>query len=318
MSMEKEIGGYFGLETFQGREYYPDLLAVNSARNALLYLLKAKKIKKIYIPYFLCDSVFMLCEREKYEYEYYSINQDFTPNFSKELSEGEYLYCVNFYGQITNSKIKQLRKQYKNLIIDNVQAFFQKPVKGVDTLYSCRKFFGVPDGAYVYTPATLDEKLKTDESKERMKHILGRFEGQATEYYSDFKDNDESFIHLELRLMSKLTQNILRAVDYKQVKRKRNENYKTLEMGLGQYNPLKLNRPDGAYCYPFYCKNGMQIKKKLAEKKIYVPTLWANAVEIGGEIEKDYAKNILPLPCDQRYGKEEMEYMIRQVLECIN
>ena len=56
--MIKEIGGYLEFEKFNGKEYYSRLLAVNNARNALLYLLRVRKIKKIYIPYFLCDSVF--------------------------------------------------------------------------------------------------------------------------------------------------------------------------------------------------------------------------------------------------------------------
>ena len=77
----KEIGGYFGLEQFAGREYHEGLLAVNSARNALAYLIKARNIQKLYIPYFLCDSVSNVCQREGCPVEYYLINIDFTPRF---------------------------------------------------------------------------------------------------------------------------------------------------------------------------------------------------------------------------------------------
>ena len=73
----KEIGGYFGLEEFCGREYYQGLVAVNNARNALVYLIKAKSIKKLFVPYFLCDSVSSVCEREGCVYEYYCIDEDF-------------------------------------------------------------------------------------------------------------------------------------------------------------------------------------------------------------------------------------------------
>jgi len=31
----KEIGGYFGIERFNGSEYYPDLKALNTGRVAL-------------------------------------------------------------------------------------------------------------------------------------------------------------------------------------------------------------------------------------------------------------------------------------------
>ena len=64
----KEIGGYFGLEPLMNRPYYPDLIAVNNARNALLYIIKARKVRKLFIPYFLCDSVSNLCLREQIEF----------------------------------------------------------------------------------------------------------------------------------------------------------------------------------------------------------------------------------------------------------
>ena len=86
-----EIGGYFGLEQFNGVEYYSDLIAVNNGRSALLYILKSKNIKKLYIPFFLCDSVSQMCEREGYEYEYYNVKSDFMPSFDKSLKKNEYL-----------------------------------------------------------------------------------------------------------------------------------------------------------------------------------------------------------------------------------
>lgn len=311
--MRQEIGGYFQLEKLINKEYYSNLIALNSARNALLYVLKARKIKKIYLPYFLCNSVEEMCKRENFEYEFYHIGQDFLPIFDKKLGDDEFLYIVNYYGQVNEEIIKQLHVQYGNIIIDNVQAFFQKPTQGVDTIYSCRKFFGVPDGSYLFTLAKIEDTFETDVSKDRMKHLLGRYEGTATEYYEDFKANDHSFKDLGLCYMSALTHNILGAIDYKQVKQKREENYAVLARSLGAKNLLLLHMPVAPYCYPFYCKNGMEIKKRLAQKKIFVPTLWPNVLELEGTLEKDYAENILPLPCDQRYGKEEMKYILKEI-----
>lgn len=314
----KEIGGYFGLEHFSGTEYYPELVAVNNGRNALLYLLKARHIRKLYIPYFLCSSVAEMCKREGYTYVFYAIGRDFLPIFEGTLAEGEYLYIVNYYGQISNCKAMELKTRYGNIIMDNVQAFFQKPVEGIDTVYSCRKFFGVPDGGYVATDAHLEEELCTDVSKDRMKHVLGRLEGTASEYYQDFKANDMSFHSLPLQRMSALTHNLLRGIDYEAVRQQRNENFALLHSVLGSRNALELAVPEGPYCYPLYCEDGMTIKKRLAERKIYVATLWPNVLELGNCVEKDYARNILPLPCDQRYDAEDMRRMIAEVLACIS
>lgn len=310
----KEIGGYFGLEEFCGKEYHGDLIGVNSGRNALLYILKAKNVKKLFIPLFLCDTVYKLCERENYPFEFYSVNRNFLPVFDRELKEDEWLYIVNYYGQISNEQVTCLKEKYGNIIFDNVQAFFQKPVRGVDTVYSCRKFFGVPDGGYVATDKLLLEELPQDSSKDRMKHILGRFEESGSEYYAYFQENDEKFYEEELKQMSPVTHNILRAVDYDKVRQKRNENYSVLQEALGKQNKLNFNMPDGPYCYPFYCENGMQLKKRLADKKIYVATLWPNVFGMGDVLAQDYAENILPLPCDQRYSKADMEYLVLQLL----
>lgn len=314
----KEIGGYFGLEQLKSQEWYDGLVAVNSARNALLYLLKARDIKKVYIPYYLCDTVYMVCQKYGYEYEYYHIDEDFLPVFKKTLEEKEYLYVVNFYGQISNETIFLLKEKYGNIIVDNVQAFFQKPIENIDTIYSCRKFFGVPDGAYLSTTAMLNEALNVDASKDRMVHILGRYEGVASDFYQYFQENDESFYELELRHMSKLTHNILGAVDYEHVRKQRNDNYAILEKYLGQLNGKKFIMPEGPYCYPLYCRNGMVIKKYLAQKKIYVATLWPNVLEVGETLEKDYAENILPLPCDQRYSEDDMLRIVEEIRKCIS
>lgn len=314
----KEIGGYFGMEKFRGTEYHTDMLRLNNARNALLYLFRARGIEKLYIPYFLCDSVSNMCDRFELYYEYYHIDRNFMPVVDRELDENEYLYVVNFYGQLSNETIHGLKNRFGRIIVDNVQAFFQRPVQGVDTIYSCRKFFGVPDGSYLATDVRLPVRLEQDVSMDRMKHILGRFEGSATEYYADFKRSDSTYAASELLEMSKLTQNLLRCIDYSFVCRRREENYALLNMDLREKNLLNLSVPVGPYCYPFYCENGMEIKKYLASRNIYVATLWPNVLKMDVALERDYACNILPLPCDQRYGQEDMERVIKEVKKCIS
>ena len=68
--MKKEIGGYLELEEPAGQEYYPDLCGVNLGRTALLWLMEARKCRKIYLPFFLCDSVTGACERSGAEIEF--------------------------------------------------------------------------------------------------------------------------------------------------------------------------------------------------------------------------------------------------------
>lgn len=309
--MKKEIGGYLELEQFTGNEYYPELYKVNLGRTALLWLIESHECNKILLPYFLCDSVIDICKN--IEVEFYSLDENLRPILSRPygLEEGEWLYLVSYYGQLTDERIIEYKENYDRIIVDHTHAFFQKPVPGVDTLYSCRKFFGLCDGAYVSTNITLTAGKPLDISHNRMSHVLGRYEEDAGTFYQQMLDNASTYHHSEIRKMSKLTENLLRAIDYKKVKSQREKNYRILKEALPSNNPFSQYLPEGPFAYPFYCENGIQVRKALAAKKIFVPTNWSNVIKNMPEtsLEYQWAANILPLPCDQRYGKEEMLYM---------
>ena len=315
----QEIGGYLELEFFRGQTYYPDAVAVNNARSALLYILRARNVRKVFLPYYLCGDVMALCKREGISYELYHIDESFLPIFDHLPKPDEMLYVVNYYGFIDAEREAEILHRFKRVIFDHVQAFYQRPIPGGDTVYSCRKFFGVPDGGYAATDARLNQPLEQDRSQDRFRHLLGRFEGpSASAFYEDFKRSEVAFEAATLREMSSLTQNLMRGIDYEAVRQKREENFQTLSDRLAARNILQADKPLGPYAYPLYCKDGPKVRRKLAEKKIFVPTLWPNVLEQGNDLERDFTANILPLPCDQRYNKEDMMRVAAEVLKCID
>ena len=200
-----------------------------------------------------------------------------------------------------------------------MQAFFQKPVKGIDTIYSCRKFFGVPDGAYLYSNKNISKTLEQDFSYNRMNFLLGRFEKSANEFYSEYSANNKFFMNEPIKQMSKITKNIMKGIDYDYVINKRNQNFSYLSERLSSINKLNIKFSVGPFAYPLYLENGSEIRKKLQEKNVYIPTLWPNVFDLCKEnmLEYQYAKNILPIPCDQRYGMEEMGFKSREWLHIV-
>ena len=116
--------------------------------------------------------------------------------------------------------------------------------------------------------------------------------------------------------MSPLTENLLRAVDYERIRNTRTENYNRLHAALGNANELILRPVEGAYAYPLLLADGERIRQKLIEQMIYVPTLWPNVLcdPAAGSTARRLARDILPLPCDQRYGPGEMDAVIAAVL----
>lgn len=314
----REIGGYLELEHNFGSLYHNKAIALNSARNCLQYLIQTKNIKHLFLPKLLCSCIKTICKNSNVKISFYNTDYKLRPNF-KNIATNEFIYFVNYYGQINNSELTSLSQQYPNLIVDNVQAYFQKPIPNVDTIYSCRKFFGVPDGGFLYTNLYPDIELELEKSYDRMKPILGRFEDTASNFYSSYCYEEKIFDNLALRKMSKLTKNLLRGINYEEIKLKRERNFLLLDKNFSSVNQLSLCLPEGPYMYPLYIPNGAEARKKLHKKNIYVPTLWPEVLELCSSNDSEYnlTQDILPIPIDQRYNKADMEYLIDIINKCI-
>ena len=314
--MHREIGGYLELERFTGPMLHEDALALSCGRACLSYLIEQREIRKIALPDYNCDVVAEACRAHGIRMRYYTVGADLRPA-DLRLDEDEWIYLVNYYGQLTKDELQRYAKRFPKLIVDNAQAYFDSPLAGVDTIYTCRKFVGVADGGFLYTAAPAKE-LPRDESLERMDFVLGRFERTAGEFFAASTRNNDSLSTTPKR-MSALTENLLHAVDYERIKKQRTENFRTLHEGLGALNSLKLRAVEGAYVYPLMRPEGQTLRRKLIERKIYIPQLWGNVPE---EQPADsaacmLAERIIPLPCDQRYGAEEMAFIIAAVRDCI-
>ncbi len=342
----KEIGGFIPFEQFHNKMLYDGGIKLNCGRNALKFLVRARKIKKILIPYFLCDSVEKALIDENVEVLYYHIGWDFklvltqtdlnSAQGGTEIEQGKgtisegakrvhqeenrlretYIYLVNFYGQISNSYIREFHVSHPNLIVDNVQSYFQEPLEGIDTIYSCRKYFGVSDGAILFSDAKLGENIGTDISYQRMHYVLGGFERPESEFFKEHdRKNNDIFEQEPIKRMSSLTENILHGIDYEFIKKRRTENFSFLHEALGSKNRLKLTIPDGAFMYPFYTENAEEIRIELFKQHIYIPQFWEEVLSITkpDDIEYKLTKNILPLPVDQRYDTKTMRILAEKL-----
>lgn len=311
----KEIGGYIEFEHFHGDMLHDNAVRLNCGRNALAYLIRAKQIRKLAIPYFICDSVVDTARKYGAAVRFYHVTKDLRPGEDASQGEDEWLYLVNYYGQVSSREILELRERCPRVIVDNSQAYFAPPADNTDTLYSCRKFFGVSDGALLFTDALLDEELETDQSYQRYEFLMGRLERSASEFYARYVSNNHLFKDEPLKRMSLMTENLLHGIDYQYIQQKRTDNFRHLHELLGSMNQLDVTVPEGAFAYPLLLENAAQIRKMLIADKIYIPVLWpdAEARAPEGSIDEMLAGHILPIPCDQRYGAEEMEYISSKI-----
>ena len=313
----KEIGGFFEIENTPttDNEFHYNCYRINTARNALAFLIREKHIKKIFLPFYLCDCVKNTCINEGCACCFYRIDSNMLPIIDWNTIGNDYLYIVNYYGLISDSFFLNIKKICPNIIVDNVHAFFRKPLNGIDTIYSCRKFFGVPDGAYLFTESKFDFYLKVDDSSTRLEHLYGRKKRSAFEYFDKYRASEKELDYLEPRKMSTFTADIMKKIDYASCRKKREINFAYLHKHLCKYNKIVIedvaNIP-GPFSYPFEIENAEAIRDILIQNKIYIPLLWKEAIHFG-ENEEAFSRLILPIPCDQRYNIDDMERIISTI-----
>ena len=308
----KPIGGYFELELPRHPEYHAEAIALNSGRFALEYILRCRQYNKVYLPYFTCDSVLEPILKLGLPYEFYHIDRKYHITDEITLADGEALIYTNYWG-LQDSYCKTLAAKYgKQLILDYTQAFYSKPIAGIDTAYSCRKFFGVPDGGYLYTDAKADFEIKQDESYNRMDSLVKRIDISPEAGYGDFRRVSEEFEAASIRYMSKFTKRMMQGVDYEAVAQRRIDNYNYLRKHLGG-RPLHYG--EVPMIFPYESEQGQNLRKQLIAQKVFVAKYWPNVDEWAGEVASEtwMANHILPLPIDQRYTELDMARIVELI-----
>lgn len=320
----KPIGGYFSLELNDGAERHSGALRLNAGRYALEYLLRARGYRKVYLPYYICDSVLQPFDRTGVKYEFYRINEQLEPAEKLTPADDEAVLYVNYFG-LKNRFVETFCDTCRNTILDFTQAFYSEKA-GIygdkdhpcDTFYSCRKYFGVPDGAYLYTDCLLDEELPQDESFERMAFLTKRIDRSPQEGYADFHANDQRLASVGMKRMSRLTERMMQSIDYGTKADKRIRNFQMLDKVLRDSNRFKWDLDHGTVplVYPYYVENGAELRQKLIDHQVFCARYWPNVLEWcnPGEWEYQLAENLVCLPIDQRYGEEEMKRILERII----
>lgn len=310
----KEIGGYFELSLIKHKHYHKGI-RLNSGRNAILYIAIANKFKKIYVPSYICDASFSQLTGYGIQVEFYKIDSSFYPVKDFDAQKNEAVLYVNYFG-LFDSNSKRVQDDFSHSIIDNSQAFYSEVGKEGNSMYSPRKFFGVPDGSYAYSRQKLIQKKlrKEKDSFKRIAHLMKRVDNNAQLGYSDFLKAEDAIASNELRRMSNLTAAFLQSIDYKKAREIRRENFMHLHSKLKEVNQLReleLNEQT-PMCYPLMIPMAPQVRTALLSNKIYTPKYWVDTLSRTQATDFEYrlTNELIPLPIDQRYSLKEMDRIL--------
>lgn len=318
-----DIGGYFGLELPMHGDIFPSAVRYQSGRAALRAVLEHTGIERIFLPGYICDSVFQAATDAGAVVETYWLDDSLYPRgLPKSFPAKSVVLYVNYFGLCDANVIRLLANTPENhLIIDNCQALFTRPSNALATIYSPRKFVGIPDGGLLIAPGIkITEPEHEDmDSIGRMRHLLLRMAYTAQDGYHDYVESEMALKNSIPLRMSRLTSRILASIDVGTVTSQRRANFETLAASLGKYNKhkWKLDSESVPLCYPLVLDRDVEsIKRSLVEKGIYIPTYWPEikqSVRLGS-IEHRLTSQCLAVPCDQRYSRSQMSHLSDEII----
>ncbi len=318
-----EIGSFIELQFPKFKEYYSSekgIARLNTGRAAIYHACRCTGCRAIWLPFYQCDTVREFLKRKKVEIKYYHIDSSFNPIDLKPQSD-EAVLIVNYYGIMSHERLFGLAEAYDNVIVDNSQAFFAIPVDKCYSVYSCRKFVGVPDGAYVIgeNAESFCEEYEQGYSSDTALFMLQRIEyGCEGKAYESRRLNEDRIDTEDILKMSKLTRTILEGTDYELIKRRRRENFDFVHSMLKGINLIDPVIYYDASCvpmvYPFAAEDD-GLLARLQEKKHFQGNWWSYLLSETEPSDFEYwlSRYVIPVTIDQRYTKEDLKILCSEI-----
>lgn len=314
-----EIGSFIEMQFEKGKEYYSqktNIARLNTGRAAIWHAFRVLGCEAIWLPYYQCDTVREFLQKKGARIKYYHIDREFNP-LDLMPERNETVLLVNYYGVMSAERMSTLAGNYQNVIIDNSQAFFSKPIDGCMNVYSCRKFVGVPDGAYVIGKGAekyvdeYEQCFSSDTALFMLQRIEYGCEGKA---YQSRQLNEHRIDVEDCLKMSRLTRTILDGTDYDYIRRKRRENFETARNMFDDVNCINAvmyyDEDTVPMVYPLIIEDDGLIDR-LQRVKHYQGHWWSYLLDEMPEGSAEYwiSRYVIPMTIDQRYGKEELGYI---------
>ena len=299
------------------------LLHVN-ARSCINHVLATMSAKTIWIPSYLCESVFTITSRFK-NHRYYPVNYDLSIDDSwiSSIQRNDLVILIDYFGFKCKVEIKHAIKSKGAWLLEDASQALLSSITDPFTdfvVFSPRKYVGVPDGGILKTngslimqnrqakfqpPSDWWEKAYTAAKCRRQFDL----EGGENIWFKLFREVENEAPTGNIA-MSDFSRRLLKqGFDYRQIAEVRRSNFNCLLERLDDY-AIYHELPAGVVPlgYPCICRNRDQVIDSLYGQLIFPPVHWA----INGFVPDEFLQShtlsnqIMTLPCDQRYDSEDM------------
>lgn len=295
---------------------------------------------KVLIPAYTCETVITPFKEAGWTCYYYNVNKDLRIDTKclEELCnriEPALVVVHPYYGMSLNGQeadtLRRIREKGARIVMDLTHCIFAEPGDDFVDYYvgSYRKWFSIPDGAFLKAKdarfhVPRDENVEfvtkqTDAMYLRNQYFqsevmpLKAISIRLNKLAESLADH-----HIKPHRMSSFSQELKQRQDVRMIEEKRRNNIAFLFNHLNQSPDCRFICSDWSdlsatpLYFAIYVENREDLQRLLAENRVYAPVLWPNDnadLLVSEDVNYIY-QHILAIPCDQRYGKEDMERIV--------
>ena len=326
------IGGEFEIDLSRKGAFLEmqDTYYYASGRSALYHILSSVKVKRVWLPDYLCISVVEAVRKSGIKYVFYELDDNLDPKF-ETLAPDEYdaVLLIDYFGlkdlSVIENKIATFFP-YTVLIEDDVQALYDffKPINPYVhfRFTSLRKSLPVPDGGLVNTkhrlltaskPNTFSQyKLRAGELKYNRSD-----DSDDSEYLSLFEKGEDMIDENYESVMSSESKALFSSCNISESQLQRKINSRCLLNGLaeiGVKTVIPVQEEKTPLFIPVYLEYRNKVRKAMFQYNIFCPVHWpldGMPVKKGAEM----AEHELSLIVDQRYTADDMNRILNILVD---
>lgn len=309
-----------------------------AAIEALLSHLKEQGCKKVWLPSYNCSSVYDAAKRADVNIALYAVDKKLLieNDIFEKLKQGDVLYLVNFFGReetaFTHEAIKKTKAKGVVVIEDLSLSLLSEGENigfGDYVIGSVRKWLPIPDGGFIASRKELPQFTKAIAAND---YTLYYFAAQVMKnlYLQDPSLDKQVFLNLSnkgmetlfsdytIREISEISTKVIRSTNLKEVALKRIQNYNYLYEYIHNIKELKLmvepSKEKVALGMVICVEERDALFRHLIQNGIYCNIHWReNESTIQFEDSHYLSQHCLTLPCDQRYGIEQMSHIYKTI-----
>lgn len=303
--------------------------AFRTARSALAAVLRMRGVRRLWLPAYSCAVLADAGEAAGCTLEWFGVGRTLEPEttaMARVLAPGDAVLAIDYFGRPPGEAFRAVVRSRPDVlwIEDRAQALATGDDPwGELILYSPRKLLGLGDGGLVVGDSGLNDRECADDGEalaapERAR--AGDPDGDRPDAWFPLFQAREAAFATDDAPMSRLTRTVLRRTAAEPLIAARRANYAALLARLGGCALWPDVAPTFApLAFPIVVPDRDRLAARLARQRIWCAKHWATLPSPADRFptEHSLAASVLSLPCDHRYGAEDMARVADAVLRAL-